>query len=123
MTKLTSRQRLLKKIQQKPAGASLAFGVKQAWAAIFGGLLLAAIIFTSLVDLPWLSQYDWLFLFALAIQAVLLLTKLEKPYEVLTILVFHLVGLGMELFKTSALIGSWEYPGQPVFRLGAVPLF
>ena len=85
--------------------------------------MLAGIIFTQYVDLPWLERYDWLFLYAVAIQLVLLLTKLEKPHEVLTILLFHLVGLGMELFKTSGQIGSWSYPGEAFFKLGNVPLF
>jgi len=53
----------------------------------------------------------------------MLLTKLEKPHEVLTIFLFHLVGLGMELFKTSNQIGSWSYPGDAFFKLGNVPLF
>lgn len=85
--------------------------------------MLGAIILTQYVDLPWLARYDWLFLFAIAIQLFMVLSKLEKPHEVLTILLFHLVGLGMELFKTSAQIGSWSYPGDAFFRIENVPLF
>ena len=120
--KLT-KTRFLARVRRLPGGALLAFGIRQAWAAIFGGLLLVAIVVTSYVDLPWLSQYDWLFVFAIAIQLMLLATKLEKPHEVLTILLFHMVGLGMELFKTSNAIGSWSYPGEAFFKLGNVPLF
>ncbi len=100
-----------------------AFALKQAWAALFGGLMLAAIIVTAYVDLPWLSRYDWLFVFAIFIQLLMLVTKLEKPYEVVTIVLFHLVGLGMELFKTSGHIASWTYPGDAFFKVGNVPLF
>jgi len=85
--------------------------------------MLGAIIFTKYVELPWLPRYDWLFLFALMTQVILVATKLEKPHEVITIFVFHLVGLGMELFKTSGAIQSWSYPGEAFFRLDNVPLF
>lgn len=37
------------------------------------------------------------------------------------ILIFHVVGTVMELFKTY--YGSWTYPGEAVFRIGGVPLF
>lgn len=114
---------ILKKIRQLPGGTVWVFITRQAWAALFGGLMLGAIIFTQYVDLPWLARYDWLFLFAIAIQVFMVVSKLEKPHEVLTILLFHLVGLGMELFKTSAQIGSWSYPGDAFFKIENVPLF
>ena len=110
-------------IERLPSGGLLVFIIYQAWAALFGGLLLGAIVVTQYVDLPWLARYDWLFLFAIAIQVFMLVSKLEKPHEVLTILLFHLVGLGMEVFKTSADIGSWSYPGDSFFRVENVPLF
>src|SRR5690242_1110498 len=96
LTKSTdiSKHRFLNKVRRLPGGGLLAFGVKQAWAALFGGLMLAGIIFTHYVDLPWLARYDWLFLWAIAIQLCMLFSKLEKPHEVFTIVLFHLVGLG-----------------------------
>lgn len=119
----TSGQHTLDHIERWPLGKLWVFAIKQAWAAIFGGLMLAAIVFTHFVDLPWLTRADWLFLFAITVQIILLLTRLEKPHEVITILVFHLVGLGMEIFKTSNMIGSWSYPGDAFFRVGNVPLY
>lgn len=118
-----TKQQILDRVKRLPGGALLAFGIQQAWAALFGGLMLIAIIVTNYVELPYLGRYDWLFIFAIAIQLFMLLTKLEKPHEVLTILLFHVVGLGMELFKTSGEIGSWTYPGEAFFKLGNVPLF
>lgn len=41
----------------------------------------------------------------------------------IAIVLFHLVGLGMELFKTSSGIGSWSYPEESIIRLFTVPLF
>lgn len=113
----------LTRVERLPLGKLWSFAIRQAWAALFGGLMLGAIIATSYVDLPYLSQYDWLFLIAITIQIGMLLLRLEKPYEVIVIVLFHLVGLGMELFKTSSSIGSWQYPGDAIFRVGAVPLF
>ncbi len=120
--KLTKHQ-FLQKVKGLPGGALWAFAIRQGWAALFGGLMLGAIIFTHYVELPLLSRYDWLFLFAIAVQLFMLLSKLEKPHEVITIVLFHLVGLGMELFKTSHSVSSWSYPGEAFFKVGNVPLF
>jgi len=42
----------------------LVFGIKQAWACLFGGALLAAIMLTRFwwPDGSWLARYDFLFL-------------------------------------------------------------
>ncbi len=122
MTKLTKHD-FLQKTRQLPGGALWTFAIKQGWAALFGGLMLGAIIFTHYVGLPGLSRYDWLFLFAIFVQLFMLAARLEKPHEVITICLFHLTGLGMELFKTSSGVGSWSYPGDAFFKLGNVPLF
>ena len=99
------------------------FVLKQGWACLFGGLLLAAIIATKLVWQPdWpLQRYDFLFLFALSTQAIFLWTKLETWEEARVILLFHLTGTAMEWFKVSA--GSWTYPEAGVFVILNVPLF
>lgn len=99
------------------------FGIKQASACLFGGLMVALLLATWRwypADAP-LARYDFLTLAALAIQLGLLLSKLETLAEARVILLFHIVGTLMELFKTS--IGSWEYPEPSLLRLGGVPLF
>lgn len=85
--------------------------------------MLGAIIATKYIELPLLSRYDWLFVIAVLTQTGMLLFRLERVHEAATIVLFHLVGLGMELFKTSGAIGSWHYPEDSVIRLGSVPLF
>ncbi|MBA3910166.1 MAG: DUF817 domain-containing protein [Rhodobacter sp.] len=99
------------------------FVLKQGWACLFGGLLLAAIIATKLLWQPgWpLQRYDFLFLFSMATQAVFLLAKLETWEEARVILLFHLTGTAMEWFKVSA--GSWTYREAGVFMVMGVPLF
>lgn len=99
------------------------FGLKQGWACLFGGVLLTLIVGTRLFwpDHSWLARYDFLFLAALALQLAMLGLKLETWTEAKVILVFHLVGTAMEIFKTS--VGSWIYPEEALFRIGGVPLF
>jgi|SRR6185312_3011582 len=99
------------------------FGFKQAWACLFGAILLALLMLTKWYwpQHAWLARYDFLFLSAVAIQALLLILRMETVREAKVILVFHIVGTLMELFKTH--VGSWSYPEANVFRIGHVPLF
>jgi uncharacterized membrane protein YoaT (DUF817 family) len=68
-----------------------------------------------------LARYDFLFLAALAIQTAMLAFRLETFEEAKVILIFHIVGTVMEIFKTA--VGSWIYPEAAFFRIGGVPLF
>jgi uncharacterized membrane protein YoaT (DUF817 family) len=106
-----------------PLAEFLIFGFKQGWACLFGGLMLAAIIASKVVWQPaWpLARYDALFLFAALTQAAMLAFRLETPDEAKVILLFHLVGTAMEVFKTA--MGSWSYPEPSFLRIGGVPLF
>jgi uncharacterized membrane protein YoaT (DUF817 family) len=112
---------------KRPATAFLyefvRFGLKQGWACLFGGAMVGLLIATSL----WyprgalLARYDFLFLAALFIQIAMLAFRLETFEEAKVILIFHVVGTAMELFKTA--VGSWIYPEVAFFRIGGVPLF
>jgi uncharacterized membrane protein YoaT (DUF817 family) len=99
------------------------FGIKQAWACLFGGAMVALLIGSYL----WyprgapLTRYDFLFLAALAVQAAMLAFRLETLEEAKVIFLFHIVGTVMEIFKTD--VGSWIYPDTNMFRLAGVPLF
>ncbi|AYV45587.1 DUF817 domain-containing protein [Caulobacter flavus] len=101
----------------------LLFGLKQAWACLFGALMLVLLVGTYLF---WphdalLARYDFLVIASVAIQALLILLKLERWDEAAVIAIFHLVGTAMEIFKTAH--GSWIYPEASVLRIGDVPLF
>lgn len=99
------------------------FGLKQAWACLFGGVLLALILVTHLLwpdDAP-VARYDFLVVGALAIQAGMLAFRLETWAEARVIVLFHIAGTVMELFKTAH--GSWIYPEPSSLRIGEVPLF
>ncbi|RZI99935.1 MAG: DUF817 domain-containing protein [Brevundimonas sp.] len=99
------------------------FGLKQGWACLFGGALLALIVGTHLLwpDNAPVSRYDFLVVGALTIQAAMLALKLETWEEARVIFLFHVAGTVMELFKTAH--GSWVYPEDSLLRIGMVPLF
>jgi uncharacterized membrane protein YoaT (DUF817 family) len=100
------------------------FGVKQAYACMFGGFLLLVMIVTQYwYPLEFLHRYDFIFIAAVAFQLFLLGFRFETPREALVIIVFHLVATVMEVFKTSDAIGSWVYPEEYLFGIGNVPLF
>jgi len=99
------------------------FGVKQAWACLFGGLMVG-LLFATWRWYPRdaaLTRYDFLTLSALSMQALLLGLRLETRREALVIALFHGVGTAMELFKTA--VGSWIYPEASLLHVGGVPLF
>lgn len=101
----------------------LRFGVKQAYACLFGGIAVALMLATWSyypAHAP-LARYDFLFLCMLGVQMALLAAGLETWDEAKVILIYHLVGTAMELFKTAT--GSWIYPEPSLFRLAGVPLF
>lgn len=107
----------------RPVVDLVMFTLKMGWAALFGGLLLIAILVSKAIWQPdWpIQRYDALFLFAVTVQALFLIFRLESWAEARVILLFHLTGTAMELFKTHA--GSWSYPEAALFRLEGVPLF
>jgi uncharacterized membrane protein YoaT (DUF817 family) len=99
------------------------FGFKQGWACLFGATILSLVLLTKWFwpHHFWLARYDFLFLAAIGIQVLLLVLRMETLREAKVILIFHIVGTLMELFKTS--VGSWTYPESNFFRIGHVPLF
>lgn len=99
------------------------FGVKQGWACLFGGLMLALLIATFLVypKDAMLARYDFLVIAAVGIQVAMLWSGMETWEEAKVILMFHVVGTVMEVFKTA--VGSWAYPEASMLRIAGVPLF
>ncbi|QNE47702.1 DUF817 domain-containing protein [Glaciihabitans sp. INWT7] len=101
----------------------LVFGLKQAWACIFGAALLAVLFATRLwyPEGAGLARNDFVTIAAVVIQVLMIALRLETVRELRVIILFHLVGTGMELFKTS--VGSWIYEGPGVLHLYSVPLY
>ena len=101
----------------------LMFGLKMAWACLFAGLMLLAIIVTKLLwpEGATLARYDFLVVYAVSIQVALLYFKMESWAEARVILLFHISGTIMEVFKLH--MGSWGYPEAGLLKIGGVPLF
>src|SRR6185295_471079 len=99
------------------------FGLKQARAAIFAGSFFVLLFLSNHIPLFGLPRYDFLFLAAVGIQIVLYLAKMETKDEVRVIFLFHIIGLVLELYKTSPMIGSWSYPEYGFFKIATVPLY
>lgn len=99
------------------------FTLKQAWACIFGAAMLLAIVAARMFypDDAVLARSDALVVAAVVIQVLMLVFKLEAGRELWVIVIFHVVGTAMEIFKTS--VGSWAYEVEGVLRIGAVPLY
>jgi uncharacterized membrane protein YoaT (DUF817 family) len=54
---------------------------------------------------------------------VLVALRVESWREVAVLSMFHGIGMGLELFKTSPAIHSWSYPEPAIFRVATVPLY
>lgn len=98
----------------------LRFGWNEAVACLFPILLFAALALSQVVPLP-IPRYDALLVFCIALTLGFWAIGLETWREVAVIFGFHLVGLGLELFKVK--VGSWTYPGDAYTKVAGVPLF
>ena len=119
-----------RRLDGAPAGGAksrlvefLVFVLKQAWATIFGAALLAVFVLVRLLypDHALLARNDFLVIAAVVIQVVMVVFKLETLRELRVIILFHIVGTGMELFKTA--VGSWIYEGEGILHIAGVPLY
>lgn len=99
------------------------FTQKQIQACIFAGCFFVLLAASKYLPLPGLPRYDFLLLSAVVLQCLLLASKLETRDELKTIVVFHLLGLCLELFKTHPAIASWSYPEFAYSKISGVPLY
>jgi uncharacterized membrane protein YoaT (DUF817 family) len=99
------------------------FTAKQAWACVFGAAMLALLVLARLLypDDALVARSDVLVLAAVAVQAAMLVLRLEGGRELWVIVLFHVVGTVMEVFKTH--VGSWAYETDGLLRIGGVPLY
>jgi len=104
-------------------GELIIFLKKQASSAIFGGLMLFFLLLSRIITVPGFHRYDVLFVVAVLVQLVLIVTRLEHPKEILAIIIFHICAMLMEIWKTSPAVGSWSYPEPAFFAIATVPLF
>ncbi len=101
-------------------GQLLRFAWLEAQSCLFAVALFAGLLVAYVVPLP-VARYDALLAWCVVITLVFWALGLETWREVLVIAGFHLVGLGLEVFKVH--VGSWSYPGDAVTVVWGVPLF
>lgn len=101
----------------------LFFTVKELRALVFALLFVGVLFISNYVHIPGLYRYDFIFIAAVIIQIFLVVFKLETKDEAKTIFLFHIIGLVLELFKTSPGVGSWSYPEPGILKIAAVPLY
>lgn len=101
----------------------LIFGFKQIRASLFAGVFLFLLIISHYWQISFLPRADFLFVAAIFIQFIMVATKLETVDEAKTIALFHIIGLVLEIFKTSPQVGSWRYPELGFFHIADVPLY
>ena len=99
------------------------FVLKLGWASLFGGLLLIGLIASKMLwsEAMPIARYDALFVYAVSLQFLFLWFRLESLDEARVIVLFHVTGTAMEVFKVQA--GSWAYPEPGLVKLANVPLF
>lgn len=99
------------------------FTIKEARACLFAGLFFASVFLVPRAGLGGIPRYDLLLLIALGIQFWMVWSGRETWDELKAICLFHLLGLMLELFKTSSGIRSWSYPDFAYSKIYGVPLF
>lgn len=104
-------------------GEFIAFGLLEARACIFPAAFFLILIASNHISVPGIARYDLIFVLTLIVQAALLGFRIETKDEVLTLSLFHLIGLALEIFKTHPAIGSWSYPEPGLLKLFGVPLY
>lgn len=97
------------------------FGIKEARACLFAGLFFCALFGSHALKGFGIPRYDLLLLIAICIQAWMLRAGLETWDEFKAILVFHMIGIALEIYKTS--MGSWAYPEFAHTKFLGVPLY
>jgi uncharacterized membrane protein YoaT (DUF817 family) len=98
----------------------LRFAWIEVQSCVFAGLFFLGLAVVRLVTLP-VDEADALLAWCVCLTLVLWLVRWETAREVGVIVVFHLVGLALELFKVRQ--GSWSYPDTGVATVGGVPLY
>lgn len=97
------------------------FTYKQALCCIFPGIIFISLALTKLLEIPFIARYDLLLLICILTQLLLIKFRLETWDELKVIMVFHVIGLMLEIYKVH--MGSWSYPEPGFAKILGVPLY
>lgn len=115
---------MMRRSLREYANDFLYFGLKQARASLFAGLFFALLLSSRFLSSHLgLFRYDLLFVGAILIQILLIGFKLETRDEAKVIFLFHIIGIVLEIYKTSDMVASWSYPEEGYLKILNVPLY
>ncbi|WP_188991719.1 DUF817 domain-containing protein [Paenibacillus nasutitermitis] len=97
------------------------FGWNQALCCVFAVVIFASMAVTKVVTVPYIPRYDLILLLCILTQYLMVKYKLETVDELKVISLFHLIGLGLELFKVN--MGSWAYLEPAWTKIAGAPLY
>lgn len=97
------------------------FGVNNAFACTFPFALVGCLALTKALPIPGIARYDLLFFLCLAIQGLMVWRNLETWRDAAVVGVFHLLGIGLEIYKVNQ--GSWSYPEPGILKIAGAPLY
>lgn len=94
---------------------------KMALSAVFPFSVFLTLGLTNKVEFSYIHRYDFLFIFFIVLQIVLILLKFETKDDLKVVLAFHILGLFMEMYKVY--YGAWSYPEPAWTKVYGVPLY
>jgi uncharacterized membrane protein YoaT (DUF817 family) len=97
------------------------FGYRQALSCLFPAYVFLVLAISNTIHIPYVHRYDLLLILCLLMQWVMYHYRIETRDEVKVILVFHLIGLALEIYKVH--MGSWSYPEEGWTKWFGVPLY
>lgn len=97
------------------------FGFQQVLCCIFPAFIFLLLAVSKFMNLQGIPRYDFILYACILFQWLLVKTKLETVEEFKVIMLFHVIGLCLELYKVR--MGSWAYPEDALFKIGGVPLY
>jgi len=97
------------------------FAVINAVSCVFALAVFVTLAVTKFIDMPFIARYDLILIVLVLVQIILVWRKWETVDELKTILLFHVIGLILEIFKVN--MGSWSYPEDAITKIAGVPLY
>lgn len=99
----------------------LEFARTEAISSVFALSVFAWLALSKLIHIPGLPRYDLILVLCVLVQIALVKNRWETVDELKVICCFHVLGLGLELYKVHH--GAWSYTEQAYLKFGGVPLY
>ncbi|MBC2171467.1 DUF817 domain-containing protein [Listeria booriae] len=97
------------------------FTWQQMLCCIFPAVIFLSLAFSKYLPIPFLPRYDLLLIICIIAQLLLIKFGLETWDELKVIMLFHIIGLVLEIYKIH--MGSWAYPEAGYAKILGVPLY